>query len=405
MGEAFLTGKKGGSGDCRIDFVDSQLGKLTRELSVARWDFAATTDKQGNVWFGGGRVYADGTITASDVVDRFTPEGVRTTYHLSVARLGLAAATDGQGNVWFLGGGRDTSEALGHSSTDGSDVADKFSPDGVRTTYTLSNPMNGPAATTDGQGNVWVTGSMISGKIDKFTPAGVKTSYDLSTPHFSAAATTDGLGNVWFAGGSVYKAGEGVVYCSNAEVFTPVGVRTLRPLKKFIYQAAAATDGQGNVWIAGGESAPFTMNTVEKFTPQGVKTEYQLATPMRECAATTDGNGDVWFGCGICGDSSVTGSGEFSVFKPDGTRRVVKLSGNRAWASAATDGNGNVWVAGGIWGWSAGTSDKSIEVFVPDKVKTHFLSRQTCDAAATTDKQGNVWIGGGALHIMEHCIT
>ena len=83
-------------------------------LSTPRDVLTAATDGDGNVLFGGGYATA-----VSAVVDKYTPDGVRSTLTpLSAARQTLAAATDGNGNVLFGGGGSSSVVDKYYSPTD-----------------------------------------------------------------------------------------------------------------------------------------------------------------------------------------------------------------------------------------------------------------------------------------------
>lgn len=258
-----------------------------QNLGDTRQIYTKTKDVYGNVWFIGGW---DSYSSYSTSVDKYLIDGTRAKYALSSAReiYKKCATYDNNGNVYVFGGWE-------HNGSSGSavEVVDKFSPDGTRTTSYIDGVYGDVHALTDKNGNIWCAGNNT---VVKISPSGAQTKLSMSVTRSDMESAMDGAGNIYFAGGR-----RGTNYFSTVDKFSTDGTRTTLQLQQGRYYLSSATDGLGNVWFAGGiygNSSKDTSNVVEKFTPSGTKTNYTLSNGASLMSSATDKEGSVYFGSG-----------------------------------------------------------------------------------------------------------
>lgn len=214
---------------------------------------------------------------------------------------------------------------------------------------------------------------------------------DQMQEHYNYAAATDGNGNVFFAGGSPS-------YSALVDIYNTDGVRSNgTALSRGRVEMAAATDGSGCVLFGGGEtssskSAKYS-TAVDKYALDGTRTTLTaLSLGRYGLAAATDGNGNVLF----AGGSSYSTSGVVvDKYDTAGIRTTLEsLSEPTARLAAATDGNGNVLFGGGMYDSYRSAVNKydmsgTRSTLTPLSVARGFL-------AAATDGNGCVLFGGGS---------
>lgn len=189
-----------------VDRYDTNGTRVTlAPLSTRKSYISSSTDGNGNALFGGGMNKYPTLISVSSSVEKYDPSGNRSTLPpLALARAYPAAATDGNGNVLFAGGMATNPQYEAVAV----DVVDRYSPGGLRTTLApLSVARTVATAVRDKAGNVYVAGgntlSGLSAVVDKYTPGGVRTTArSLAEPRGGVASAMDGNGDIIFAGGS-----------------------------------------------------------------------------------------------------------------------------------------------------------------------------------------------------------
>lgn len=168
----------------------------------------------------------------------------------------------------------------------------------------------------------------------------------LSVARRYLAAATDGAGNVIVAGGMAGTAGT-VEEAPSAAVdrYDASGTRTtLTPLSVARAYVAAARDGSGSVIVLGGGTA------VDRYDTSGTRTSLAaLPQAVFKPVAATDGSGRAIFGGGDNGnDLNLSRRGEVYAYDASGTRTTLTpLSAARTDLAAATDGNKRVLFGGG----------------------------------------------------------
>lgn len=364
------SGFGGSNGYAQITIhADTDYSKcITLEnLNDARHIDAKTKDVYGNVWFIGGEKYYR-SFSAS--VDKYLIDGTHATYSLSSVRelYKKCATYDSNGNVYVFGGWE-----WSGSSGSGVDVVDKFSPDGTRTTSYIDDVGADVHALTDKNGNIWCSSGDT---VVKISPSGAQTKLSMSESRSDMASAMDGAGNIYFAGGRRFSS-----HLSTVDKFSTDGTRTTLQLQRARYDLSSATDGLGNVWFAGGvygRSSGDYSDAVDKFTPSGTRTTYTLSNGESDMASATDKEGSVYFGrwdtlnkFTISGTRTVltttlpsgvselvtdgkgyvinTNSQSGYVEKFDLNGNLIKINGlsSRSSAAACVDGKGCVLLAGG----------------------------------------------------------
>lgn len=294
--------------------------KALEPLSIGRFDFAAATNKNGCVLFGGG--YSNtATVEKYDLTDRRTVIAP-----LTVARNGLSAATNGNGEVLFGGG----------YANDFSAVVEKYDSTDTRTTLTpLSAARTFMAAATNKDGCVLLGGGRANshmGTVDRYDAANTRTIMTpLSIARSWLAAATNGNGEVLFGGGETSSSKSNAV-----DKYDVLGRRVqLAPLSDSVSGLAAATDKNGSVLFCTGTK-------VDRYDIADVKTTLTpIPSALLTLSAATNGNGEVLFG----------GGDSLEVYRYDafGIRTVLpRLSSKQRRGVAATNGNGEVIFGGGI---------------------------------------------------------
>jgi hypothetical protein len=357
---------------------------------------------------------------------KFNSSGVRqwaTYYGGSLQDYGYSCATDGSDNVFLAGHTKSTNNISsgGHQNTFGGDIWDvflvKFNGAGVRqwaTYYGGSLQDYGYSCATDGSGNVYLAGgtsspnNIASGghqdtynfSIDaflvKFNSAGVRqwaSYYGGSDNDGGYSCATDGSGNVYLAGITssninIASGGHQNVLEGNSDAFlvkfNSAGVRqwaTYYGGSLQDYGYSCATDGSGNVYLAGGTSSPNNIASgghqnisgdnsdafLVKFNSSGVRqwaTFYGGTGIDVGYSCATDGNDNVFLAGYAISKSNIASGGHQNIFIGEGGLSdafIVKFNnlGVRQWAtyyggtgidigySCATDGSDNVFLAGG----------------------------------------------------------
>ena len=318
-------------------------------LSVARGTLAGAADANGNVLFAGG------AASSGAPAERYTPDGVRVSLSsLSTERGSLAAAADADGNVLFAGGMTNTGQLVAS--------VDMYSPDGVRTTLaalgTSSGERDGLAGAATSGGAIFAGGSHYStycAEAYRYANGVRKALGNLSVARSLLAAATDGSGNAYFGGGETASG----TFSSAVDRYTPAGVRTtLSPLLTAAGELAAARAGE-NVVFAGGEKKSGYSAAVQWYTPAGVRASLADLSPARsQLAGATNGAGVALF----TGGRAASGRGNWAEgYKSDGTKiAYTGLAYARNQHKAVAAGNGAVLIAGG---YVEGSRNVYVEAF------------------------------------------
>jgi sugar lactone lactonase YvrE len=239
--------------------------------------------------------------TDVDTIDKFTPNGVRSTF-ASGLNNPLGLAFDRAGNLFVADTGTYT----------GTGAVYKFTPAGVRTTF--ASGLNFPRALAfDSQGNLFVMADDVT--IYKFTPSGARTTF-ATVQSGAYGLAFDRVGNLFVAAGFslVNNDHAGTVY-----KFTPTGVRTTfasglnSPL-------ALAFDSQGNLFVADqGYGYDILLDAaVYKFTPSGLRSTVASENdqvPVIPSGLAIDGADNLFI-------SDYWVSGNILKFTPSGVRTI-----------------------------------------------------------------------------------
>ncbi|MBU1237430.1 MAG: SBBP repeat-containing protein [Gammaproteobacteria bacterium] len=393
-----------------VQCVDNWSG--TKQLGVANAvtkGRSVATDANGNVYVTGETYGGLDGNTKTGIVDFFLTKYDNTGSRLYTRQLGAVSdhgifielrstygqsvATDTSGNVYVAG------ETSGE--VDGNAVADfsgffliKYDGDGNRQYIRQLEPEGGYArghsVATDSSGNVYVAGE-TSGDLDGNSRIG-------TTDFF--VTKYDGDGN---------------------KLYT----RQLGVAGAYTYGNSVATDGDGNVYVAGATYGGLDDNTLtgpgdyfltkydsdgnKLYTRQlGVAGAYTYGNSV-----ATDGDGNVYVAgetTGVLDDNTLTGTWNFFVTKYDSngnklyTRQLGVAGAATGGNSVATDADGNVYVAGTTGGsldgadWSGGW-DFFVTKYDSDGNKLY--TRQlgvagagTYGTSVATDADGNVFVAG-----------
>jgi len=339
-------------------------------------------------------------------------------------RAGAASWTDSKGNLWlFSGFGYDSQGTVGYPN----DLW-QFNP----TTHLWawmggSNSLSsGTKASGANPGQLGVYGTLR-------TPA----TGNIPGSRSNAFTWTDAGGNFWLFGGDGYDSAGGFGYLNDLWEFNPItnqwawmGGSTTVPVN-FLGQpgiygtlgtpapgnmpggrvgGVSWTDGQGNLWLAGGVGAPSNdndniLNDVWEFNPSS--------------------NEWAW----MAGVSTVlfNVTGEPGVYGTLGVFAAGNLPGGREGAVSWTDSSGHVWLFGGDgddsantygwlndlwqfqptsnqWAWMAGSETISAGELFPGQGGVYGTLQVPAaqntpggryHSVSWTDKQGNLWLFGG----------
>jgi gliding motility-associated-like protein len=336
---------------------------------------------------------------------------------------GYSCATDGSGNVYLAGWTLSTNNISsgGHQNTLGGATRDaflvKFNGAGVRqwaTYYGGSNSDQGYSCATDGSGNVYLAGWTISTNnissgghqntfgggsnndafLVKFNGAGVRqwaTYYGGSSSDIGYSCATDGSGNVYLAGWTIstnnissggHQNTLGGTLDAFLVKFNGAGVRqwaTYYGGSSSDYGYSCATDGSGNVYLAGHTTSTNNISSgghqntlvgttwdafLVKFNGAGVRqwaTYYGGSANDQGFSCATDGSGNIYL-AGMTNSTNNIASGghQNTLGGANNDAFLVKFNGAgvRQWAtyyggsnadggfSCATDGSGNIYLAG-----------------------------------------------------------
>jgi Beta-propeller repeat len=329
-----------------------------RQLGTGSMANAAATDRDGNVYIGGNSAYG----SAYFVAKYSTAGALRWVRQLVTGGGARGVATDGNDNV-YIAGGTGVGDAL---------VA-KYSGTGLlrwkRQFGTAEAADYAAGVATDCDGNVYIAGyteGSLGGAqrgggdawVAKYSAAGaLHWKRQLGTSEWDVAngVATDDDGNVYIAGetfGSLGGSNQGDRDGWIAK-YSPAGAVLWKRQFAGVTEeqdtlSGVATDGDGNVYIAGDTWAAY----VAKYSAAGTLLWTQLG-PFLDCIAATsgvatDGDGNVYVGGALTGFDECSDAylAKFSRTGALRWTRTLDISGEDAAQSVATDGDGNVYIAG-----------------------------------------------------------
>ena len=393
--EKWITINTGGTGggETTPPITLPELDKETLTLPDTRERQGIITDDNGCIWLGGGVTRGISGGTASDRVDRYTPDGIRQTMpSMSVARAtDISTAKDKDGNLWFIGG-------AGRTAAGGGKVIDRYTPAGVKSTLAAPEVFSEGGVTTDGNGDVWHMGGysefIQSGSVGHILKKAYRCTSDgvwvtmpqLSWERLLIAAAKDGNGNVWAFGGQANAGGEFQVTNGMTPIvdrYTPDGIHTVMTQMSAIkHRSVTITDDKGNMWVGGGSILPLyttgsnsdrnealnaiyrNFAVVNRYSPDGTRTVMPplsfnpVPSPdgmlaFNGCAAATDSDGNPLFGYHYDSgtgfydtyiiDRYTKDGAQTTIVLPDITHPTPSLDGWPVETCAATDGDGNPW--------------------------------------------------------------
>lgn len=372
--------------------------------------FSCTTDNEGNVYLAG---YAGSTtgiasgghqntfdgVTSTAFLVKFNNSGQRqwgTYYGGDGSEVGTSCAADSDGNV-FLAGSTFSLSAIasnGHQNTFGGGQMDaflvKFNSSGVRlwgTYYGGEDEDSGYSCTTDGSGNVYLSGkanstsaiasgghqnSNAGGNGDaflvKFNGSGVRqwaTYYGGGNQDYANSCATDNNGNIYLAGltgsfSSIASDGhQNSIGGGNGDgflaKFSSSGVRlwgTYYGGEDADCGYSCATDGSGNVYLGGYTNSTTAIasgghqNTIGgdrdaflvKFNGSGVRqwgTYYGGSSVEEGSTCSTDNAGNVYLGGLTHSNTSIASGGYQDTYGGSWDAFLVKFTGTgvRQWAT------------------------------------------------------------------------
>ena len=222
-------------------------------MPTPRYDLAAATDAQGNIYAIGG-VTPNGTAST---VEKYNPatDTWSAVASMPTTRIGFAAAADAQGKIYTIGG----ADSLGNPLA----TVEVYDP----ATNTWSTGASLPlarfnlAAATDATGKIYAIGGATSGasatglnRVDAYDPAtqAWREVFGMPTARASLAATADSTGKIYAIGGE----GTSGVPVSTVEAYDPAGGplgtwSTAASLPTPALALGAAGDAQGKVYAVG----------------------------------------------------------------------------------------------------------------------------------------------------------
>ena len=350
-------------------------------------------------------------------------------------------ATDGIGNVYVTG--FTSGDLDGNTGTGLDDLfVVKYGTDGNKLWTRQMGPARATGVTTDVGGNVYVCGRTHGGLDGYKNPDPTGNSDDLfvvkydtygnklwtrqmgsKSSDYAAAVATDGSGNVYVTG-STWGALDGNTNDGNRQnrfiiKYDTNGNRLWTKQSASGDIGGVATDGSGNVYVAGGGYYTYVI----KYDTNGnVIWSKSLGSASLGTASNlaygvaTDGNGNVYIaGCTLGGldGNAYAGWFDFYVAKYNsaGVKQWLRQAGtagdDRA-CGVSADGNGNVYAVGYTdsrlpGNTKAGALDIFVAKYDTNGVKQWIRQRgTTSDDKATgvaTDANGNAyvagWTGGG----------
>jgi len=318
-------------------------------------------------------IYVTGKSGGGFATIKYDSDGVEQWVARTNSGYGTGLNVDINGNVYVTGAGRISGKALDYTTI-------KYNSDGSEewnSSYTgpgISQD-NSVDLTTDGQGNIYVTG--IS--------EGLNTSSDYATVKYnssgaeqwvvryngsgnsndkSSAIAVDSFGNVYVTGASTVSGASldytTIKYYSDGteqwiSAYTGLGI-------SYDYATDMAVDGSGNVYVIGfsGPQYSYDYATV-KYNPEGVEQWTSLFEGSgnsvdKPKALALDHEGNVYVtgnsgyvychhGCTFYSDSIVTVK-----YKEDGVEEWVAITNNGYVSALAVDNVGNAYMAGKIEG-------------------------------------------------------
>jgi hypothetical protein len=290
------------------------------------------------------------------------------------------------------------------------------------------------AVTTDGDGNVYIagnTGGSLGGPqqgqfdawVAKYSVAGaLHWTRQLGTSEEEAASgvATDGDGNVYIAGvtlGSLggSNRGSGDAWVSKYSAAGALRWKRQLGTARFEFARGVATDGDGNVYIAGytegalggqnqGDSDAWLASTIG-----ALRWKRQLGTAAFDEAqgVATDGDGNVYIagqtGGSLGGPNRGSGDAWAAKYSATGALRWKRQLGTAAFDEAqgvATDGGGNVYIAGATGGSLGGPSRGFDDAWVAKySAAGALLWRRQLGTADFDDATGVATDGGGNVYI------
>jgi streptogramin lyase len=319
----------------RVECLESRqlLSGLLKEFNIGGNLAGVAPGPDGNLWFISN--YEVGRITPNGHVDYFGS--------LSGGSANESITAGPDGNMWFV-----TGDLSSYSFPNGNSVINRITPNGVRTSFTVPTPQANVTQITLGpDGNLWFTESGAH-KIGKITPSGDFTEFTGSNgADFGEvnSITAGPDGNLWFTTSRGAGAIGRITTDGHATLFPlpdpPGNVVSLN--NAGLSSITAGPDG--NLWFT-----ETNADAIGKITTDGVITTFPIpvpppTNPMSWFAApthiTTGVDGNLWFTETTNAIGRITPSGQFTPFGPFDL--PFDYGYNHGVATITSGPDGNLW--------------------------------------------------------------